>query len=106
LEIDWQGARQVRQLMPGSCSIFILPPSIDDLYRRLKGRGQDPESVIARRMQDAVSEISHFEEFDYVIVNDDFHKALESLRAIVIANRHLKESQIARHGELIRSLLC
>jgi guanylate kinase len=105
LEIDWQGARQIAQLMPESKSIFILPPSRQALYRRLKGRGQDSETVIERRMRDAARDMSHFGEFDYIVINDDFDRALESLRSIIVANRHLLNSQLARHGELISSLL-
>jgi guanylate kinase len=105
LEIDWQGARQIAQLMPESRSIFILPPSKQDLHRRLKGRDQDSDTVIERRMRDAVREMSHFREFDYIVINDDFDRALESLRSIMIANRHLLNDQLARHGELISSLL-
>ena len=72
LEIDWQGAQQVRQLMPSAVSVFIAPPSIAELENRLRGRGQDAEEIIQRRMQDARSEMSHYGEYDYLIVNDDF----------------------------------
>jgi len=87
LEIDWQGARQVRQVMPDCIGIFILPPSRQILEERLRSRGQDSEEVIARRMQDAKSEISHYGEFDYMVVNDDFETALMDLEAI-IRDRH------------------
>ncbi len=83
LEIDWQGARQVRQIMPDCIGIFILPPSRQTLEDRLRSRGQDSEEVIARRMQDAKSEISHYGEFDYLVVNDDFETALVDLAAII-----------------------
>ena len=92
LEIDWQGAQQVRKMLPSSLSIFILPPSISILRQRLQNRGQDPEAVIARRMRDAVTEMSHYPEFDYLIVNDDFGVALNQLKSIIIANR-LQQSQ-------------
>jgi guanylate kinase len=87
LEIDWQGARQVRQQFADTLSIFILPPSKQILQQRLTGRGQDDETVIARRMQDAVNEISHYREFDYMVVNDDFDLALQQLIAIVTTSR-------------------
>jgi guanylate kinase len=105
LEIDWQGARQVRQLMPESRSIFMLPPSLGSLRRRLEGRGQDADDVIERRMRDAVHDMSHYHEFDYVVINDDFQLALEALRSIIVANRQLREVQVLRHGALIGSLL-
>jgi guanylate kinase len=83
LEIDWQGARQVRAALPECVSIFILPPSRAELERRLRGRATDSEEVIRRRLRDAASDMTHWDEFDYVIVNDDFDRALEELRAIV-----------------------
>ena len=79
LEIDWQGARQIRKLFPDSQSIFILPPSQQALKERLQNRGQDDEAVIERRMKDAVNEMSHYAEFDYLVVNDDFDAALNEL---------------------------
>ena len=86
LEIDWQGARQVRRLMQESQSVFILPPSREALRERLQNRGQDGEDVIARRMQDAVNEMSHYAEFDYLIVNDDFDQALNELKCVIKVN--------------------
>ena len=83
LEIDWQGARQVRAALPERVSVFILPPSRVELERRLRGRGTDSEEVIRRRLRDAASDMTHWDEFDYVVVNDDFDKALGELRAIV-----------------------
>lgn len=80
LEIDWQGAQQVRKLIPDCISIFILPPSIKVLQQRLENRGKDNADIIARRMRDAVTEMSHYPEFDYLIVNDDFNVALEALK--------------------------
>ena len=83
LEIDWQGAAQVRRLMPEAVSVFILPPSRAELERRLRSRGTDDDAVIARRLQDAVGDMSHWSEFDYVVVNDTFEHALAELAAIV-----------------------
>ncbi|MFL0807412.1 MAG: guanylate kinase [Oceanobacter sp.] len=105
LEIDWQGAQQVRKLMPEAVSVFIAPPSIDELYNRLSNRGQDDEDTIARRMRDARSEMSHYGEFDYLIINDDFDNSLEELRAIVIARRHRLEAQQLRHQATLSALL-
>jgi len=94
LEIDWQGARQVRSAFPDCCQIFIIPPSLETLRERLTGRGQDSESVIRRRMQDARAEISHWQEFDQLVVNDDFDTALEELQVIIndhrSNNKHIK----------------
>ncbi|HLF96768.1 MAG TPA: guanylate kinase [Methylococcaceae bacterium] len=101
LEIDWQGARQVRRLMPASVGVFILPPSREILRQRLKGRGQDSEAIIERRMNDAIAEMSHYPEYDYLVVNDDFPRALESLREIVHANR----LRIARQEQVLSKLL-
>ena len=83
LEIDWQGAAQVRKLMPEAVSVFILPPSRAELERRLRSRGTDSDQVIARRLQDAVGDMSHWSEFDYVVVNDDFEQAQGELSAII-----------------------
>lgn len=105
LEIDWQGAQQVRKLMPDAISIFILPPSKDELLKRLKGRGQDDDSVIQGRMDEAVSEMSHYNEFDYVVVNDEFDDALQALKAIVEARRLRVEAQSQRHVSMIQALL-
>ena len=82
LEIDWQGAQQVRESMPASVSIFILPPSLDELERRLRDRRTDSEAVIARRLRDAVSDIGHWHEFDYVVINDDLDRALADLESV------------------------
>lgn len=87
LEIDWQGAQQVRKLVSDCVSIFILPPSKEVLEKRLKGRGQDADNVIARRMQAAVAEMSHYVEFDYLVVNDDFGMALNDLSSLVKSQR-------------------
>ena len=86
LEIDWQGARQVRQSMPECESIFILPPSLEELERRLRNRRTDSEAVIERRLRDAIGDISHWDEFDYVIINDDLRKSVLELEGIISAN--------------------
>ena len=105
LEIDWQGARQVRQQFPDSLGVFILPPSRRALEDRLRGRGQDGDEVIARRMRDAESEMSHYAEFDYLVINDDFETALEELKAIITANRLRSPLQASRYGEMLNELL-
>lgn len=105
LDIDWQGARQIRQKVPNVKTIFILPPSREELKNRLVGRGQDSEETIAKRMAEAESEMSHYNEFDYVIVNDDFQQALAELKAILTAERLKLSSQEIRHKALIEQLL-
>ena len=105
LEIDWQGARQVRKLYPDACSIFILPPSRAVLEERLRARGQDNETVVARRMRDAVTEMSHYREFDYLVFNDVFDEALELLRAIVLARRQRLSVQCQAREQLLQQLL-
>ncbi len=104
LEIDWQGAAQVRKLMPQAISIFILPPSLEALEARLKGRGQDSAEVIARRLHAAQEDISHVAEFDYVIINDKLDEALHQLDAVVTAAGLRRNSQLARHATLINQL--
>jgi guanylate kinase len=105
LEIDWQGARSVRDQVPATVSIFILPPSRAELEARLRARGQDAPDVIARRMRDAVSELSHYAEYDYLVINDLFAEALEGLAAIVQARRQRLEAQLQRHARLLAELL-
>ena len=100
LEIDWQGAQQVRRLHPECVGVFLLPPSLAELERRLRSRGQDSEPVIARRMAAARDEIAHVAESDYVIVNKDFEIAKQDLLAIVRAERLITARQLARVGEL------
>jgi guanylate kinase len=104
LEIDWQGAAQVRRLIPEAIGIFILPPSVEALRQRLTGRGQDAEEVIDRRVAAAREDISHVGEFDYVIINDDFNAAQQDLLAAVRAQRLRVAVQLERHGALIASL--
>jgi len=105
LEIDWQGARQVRERIPEAISIFILPPSRQALQERLCNRGQDDEETIARRMRDSVSEMSHWQEADYVVINDEFDLALGELKAIVTCQRLRCSSQQQRHSSLLQELL-
>lgn len=105
LEIDWQGARQIRQTKPDCVSVFILPPSRAELERRLRGRGSDSADVIARRLHNSREEIAHAHEFDYIIVNDDFDVALGDLQAIVRAVRQRSRLQWQRHEALIAELL-
>jgi len=104
LEIDWQGAQQVRQKFPDSIGIFILPPSVQALATRLQGRGQDSAEVIAKRLQAAQADIAHVVEFDYVIINDVLEAALQQLRAIVIAASLKRDLQMIRHQNLINQL--
>lgn len=105
LEIDWQGAEQVRKLMPTAVSIFILPPSRDALLSRLQGRGQDSDEIIQGRMNEAVSEMSHYNEFDYIVVNDVFETALDELKSVFAANRLTTARQSDEHGAMISQLL-
>ncbi|MDX1610690.1 MAG: guanylate kinase [Halofilum sp. (in: g-proteobacteria)] len=105
LEIDWQGAHQVRESVEGAISIFILPPSRAALVERLQGRGLDSDEVIERRMAAAIDEMSHYDECDYLVVNDDFEDALADLRGIVRAGRVQRPRQAARHRALIEALL-
>ena len=100
LEIDWQGAQQVRRLIPECVGIFLLPPSLGELERRLRARGQDSEPVIARRMAAARDEITHVSESDYVIINKDFETAKRDMLAVIRAERLVTQRQLARIGEL------
>lgn len=105
LEIDWQGARQVREKVPDCVSIFILPPSREELERRLRARAQDSEETILRRLADSRGEISHAHEFDYIVINQDFERATDDLLAIVRAQRLRRAAQVARHEGLLAALL-
>lgn len=105
LEIDWQGARQVRARFPDAVSVFIVPPNVEALRARLSGRGQDSAEIIDRRMRDARSELSHFGEYDYVVVNDVFEEALADLRAIVAAERLRLSRQQPRLGAALEAML-
>ena len=95
LDIDWQGARQIRKITPEAKGIVIVPPSLEELNRRLVTRATDSKEVIEKRMSKAVNEISHYNEYDYVLVNDDFEETLLNLRSIVLANRNTKEKKDA-----------
>lgn len=105
LEIDWQGAQQVRRNFADSISIFILPPSRATLEQRLRNRGQDDEATIARRMRDAENEMSHYIEFDYLLVNDVFDNTLSALHAVVLARRHSLAVQKQQQAGLLTELL-
>ena len=105
LEIDWQGAQQVRKLMPEAQSIFILPPTHKDLRQRLHNRGQDSADVIETRMQQAITEMSHYVEYDYIVINDDFKTALVDLSAIFRSNQLRLDTQQKRHTQLLCDLL-
>ena len=104
LEIDWQGAAQVRRLLPESISIFILPPSKAALQQRLKGRGKDDETVIAKRMAAVSVDVAHVAEFNYVIINDNLDQALRELNAVVLGTRLRCARQLALHQDLINQL--
>lgn len=105
LEIDWQGARLIREQLPEAVSIFILPPSRDALQQRLQDRGQDDDAIIARRMRDAISEMSHFDEYDYLVINDDFDEARDELASILRSRRLRLPVQRQRQAVLLAGLL-
>ena len=104
LEIDWQGAQQVKRLFPETVGIFVMPPSVEELERRLRGRGQDSEEVIQRRVAAALGEMERVAEFDFVIINNNLQEALEDLCAAVRASRQRFAKQAARHPEVFRFL--
>lgn len=105
LEIDWQGARQVKQTFVDAIGIFILPPSEAALRERLTDRGQDDKTIVDRRMQDAVSEMQHYNEFDFLVINDNFEVALADLSQIIYAQRLQLSEQVLRHQSLLNSLI-
>lgn len=105
LDIDWQGAQQVRMKNPSVTTIFISPPSRQELETRLRGRGQDSEETIANRMAQAQKECSHFQEFDYIVINDDFQQALTDLTTIVNCQRLKRSQQILQHKVLLGELV-
>jgi guanylate kinase len=105
LEIDWQGARQVKSVFPDCCSIFIIPPSLEALRKRLTTRGQDSREVIERRMRDAQTEISHWREFDFVVVNDNFNTALHELAAIIADFRVGRPHRINKNNQYLAEQL-
>lgn len=104
LDIDWQGARQIKARRPDAPGIFILPPSAAELERRLHGRGQDDPKIIAARMDAAHAEMSHYAEYDYLVVNDSFDHALEDLQAVLLTRRLELDGQRRRHAGLIKEL--
>lgn len=104
LDIDWQGLRQVRARRPAACAVYILPPSLAALRERLGGRGRDPEAEIRRRMDQARAEMAHFDEYDYLVVNDDFDTALEELLCLVRAGRLRLAAQRRRRAETLDEL--
>ncbi len=105
LDIDWQGAQQLRKLEPSAKSIFILPPSLEELERRLNARGQDSQEVIKSRMQKAQREISHYKEYDYVILNDIFEESLDAFWSIITSYRHTKNYQEDKYQNVLHDLL-
>jgi guanylate kinase len=105
LEIDWQGARSIRQQIPESISIFILPPSQSALRERLQHRGQDSSEIIERRMRDAMNEMSHYDEYNYLLINDDFEQAREALKTIFLAERLKTPQQQMHHQSLLQALI-
>lgn len=105
LEIDWQGAQQIRQSLPEVTSIFIVPPSLDELHQRLLGRGQDSSETIEHRMSLAKQEMSHMDEFDYLVINETFEQALADLTTIVRSHRLQYRRQLARHREILSKLV-
>jgi len=105
LEIDWQGARQVRESMPGCITIFILPPSRPELEKRLRGRQTDSDEVIARRLSDALGDMSHWEEFDYVIINDKLDDAVDELEAILAGRGQANRASNHQLGRQVKNIL-
>ena len=105
LEIDWQGARQVRAKVPDAVSVYILPPSRAALEQRMRARGQDSEEAMAKRLASACEEISHYGEFDYIIVNEVFDTAVAEMCSIFTASRLRRDVQVARHSGLLQALL-
>lgn len=105
LEIDWQGAKQVKSMMTGAVSIFILPPSLEALRERLTNRGQDESAVIDKRMAEAVNEISHFDQADFIVINEDFNEALQDLEAVIHSARLGIAHQQTVNGDLLESLV-
>ena len=105
LDIDWQGAQQMRKIVPDIITLFILPPSREELENRLNKRGQDSAEVIAKRMQQAQSEMSHYNEYDFVLVNDDFDQTLDEFERVVLAHRLQPGNIESKYADLIRQLL-
>ena len=105
LEIDWQGAQQVRKQFPNLISIFILPPSLEILAQRLRGRGQDEDGIIQKRLAKASAEMTHFIEYDYLVINDDFDQATQDLKSIILSTRLKQSLQADKNQNLLKNLL-
>jgi guanylate kinase len=105
LDIDWQGARQIRDSFPSCCTIFIIPPSLEVLRKRLVARGQDSDEVIQRRMRDAQTEISHWDEFDFLVINDNFDLALADLHSIIRSGKPKRDLEERKSLEILAELL-
>ncbi len=105
LELDWQGNLQIRNLYPEAVSIFILPPSLDDLRKRLESRAEDKKDIIEKRLHQACQDISHYVDFDYLVVNDDFERAVADIEAVINATRLKLDSQRIKLGEMLKTLL-
>ena len=105
LEIDWQGAQQVKRLLPETRSLFIVPPSRQALFERLRSRGQDNEDIIRQRMKEAIREMSHYVEAEWLIVNDDFERALADFQSLIVAQRLQLSNQQHKHVKLLTELL-
>jgi guanylate kinase len=105
LDIDWQGAQQIKGSFPSCCTLFILPPSLAELHKRLSQRGQDSAEIIARRMQEARSEIAHCQEFDFIVINDVFESALDDIHSIVRHRKPVRVGQEERIAALLAELL-
>lgn len=105
LEIDWQGARQVHKVFPRACGVFILPPDLKTLRLRLTLRGQDAPEIVERRMREAVYEMEHFNEYNFLLINNDFDQTVKDFRSIIFGQRLSLQRQLAKHEDLIKSLL-
>ena len=105
LEIDWQGAQQIRKQLPNTISIFIVPPSLETLKKRLQSRQQDSDEVIERRLSAAKEEISHYPEYDYLVVNDDFNKAVSEVKHIILSTRNKNPVAAENQEQLLTNLL-
>ncbi len=105
LEIDWQGAEQVRRLKPEVCGVFIVPPTREILAERLRGRGSDSEEVVDRRLRDAVDDMRHFSNYDYLIINDSFEQAVDELCAVILSQRLLVSRQASENEALLSTML-
>jgi guanylate kinase len=105
LEIDWQGHRQIKKIFPDTIGIFVLPPSLQDLYERLTKRNQDAQSIIKKRIEDVKETVGHIHEFDYIVMNDEFARALTDVKNIILAGRLVQRKQCIQYEALIKSLI-